>query len=129
MYTQADQKTPQGRSPKISKGGAHAQEAPRPAVTIVWLCSTKRRPTRSGSHTSCQFASQKGNSGMTSASSLYRTLLRLQRRWPAEADRPGRNIKDALAKEVRLQFRQVGTFPKRQNIGGAYFLFYFRTPM
>jgi len=66
---------------------------------------------------------------MTSASSLYRTLLRLQRRWPAEADRPGRNIKDALAKEVRLQFRQVGTFPKRQNIGGAYFLFYFRTPM
>lgn len=32
--------------------------------------------------------------------------MRLQRRWPAELDRPGRNVKDSLLRDVRSQFRQ-----------------------
>jgi hypothetical protein len=38
---------------------------------------------------------------------LYRRLLRAHRRWPAEPDRPGRNVRDALLTTVRARFREV----------------------
>ena len=41
------------------------------------------------------------------ARALYRRCLRVQRRWPAEADRPGRNVKDALRIQARARFRAV----------------------
>lgn len=43
------------------------------------------------------------------ARSLFRALLRVQKRWPAQPDRPGRNIKDAMASRVRASFSNVRT--------------------
>ena len=48
------------------------------------------------------------------ARALYRRCLRVQRRWPAEADRPGRNVKDALRIQARARFRAVRDM-KRQH--------------
>jgi len=47
------------------------------------------------------------SSSAAAAVALYRRLLRIQRRWPAEPDRPGRSVKEALLAQVRKQFREV----------------------
>lgn len=52
------------------------------------------------------------SSSTVAAVALYRRLLRIQRRWPAEPDRPGRSVKEALLVHVRKQFREVRPNPR-----------------
>lgn len=41
-----------------------------------------------------------------STRSIYRSLLRLQRQWPSEPNRPGRNLKELMRSRIQTEFKQ-----------------------
>jgi len=41
---------------------------------------------------------------------LYRSLLRIARRWPVDEDRPGRSLREYAVSMVKTRFNEVGGF-------------------
>ncbi len=50
---------------------------------------------------------------------LYRQFLRLQRRWPPEPQRPGRNLKELLQSRLPREFRQHATLSSTEEANRA----------